>query len=111
MFHQPAMGGAAIEPLIIGMLLHPGFTLLELAGPQAALGLHGQAFLFWKSAESVHERVVADRNRISGGVTAGVDLDLTSLATLCGEQTAKVTQLMLEYDPKPPFDCGVGADE
>lgn len=57
--------------------------------------------------EVVRERVVADRNRMSGGgVTAGLDFGLALLARLRGEQVAKVTQLSMEYDPKPPFDCG-----
>ena len=55
----------------------------------------------------VHERVVADRNRFTGGgVTAGIDFGLTLLAALRGEETAKMTQLMMEYDPKPPFNTG-----
>ncbi len=57
--------------------------------------------------EVVRERVVEDRNRMSGGgVTAGLDFGLTLLARLRGEQVAKVTQLSMEHDPKPPFDCG-----
>lgn len=53
------------------------------------------------------ERVVVDRNRISGGgVTAGIDFGLTLLAKLRGEDVAKRTQLMLEYDPHPPFNSG-----
>jgi len=55
----------------------------------------------------VHERVVVDRNRISGGgVTAGIDFGLVLLAKLRGEEVAKMTQLMFEYDSKPPFDRG-----
>ncbi|KYF81887.1 glutamine amidotransferase [Sorangium cellulosum] len=57
--------------------------------------------------ECVRARVVVDRNRISGGgVTAGIDFGLTLLALLRGEDTAKLTQLMLEYDPAPPFNAG-----
>ncbi|WP_437938289.1 DJ-1/PfpI family protein [Sorangium sp. So ce341] len=57
--------------------------------------------------ECVHARVVVDRNRISGGgVTAGIDFGLTLLALLRGEDVAKMTQLMLEYDPAPPFRAG-----
>ena len=57
--------------------------------------------------QGVRERVVTDGNRISGGgVTAGIDFGLNILATLRGEEVAKTTQLMLEYDPKPPFDAG-----
>ncbi len=57
--------------------------------------------------EAGRERVVADRNRFTGGgVTAGIDFGLTLLAELRGEQVAKMTQLMMEYDPKPPFNTG-----
>jgi cyclohexyl-isocyanide hydratase len=53
------------------------------------------------------ERVVVDRNRMTGGgVTAGIDFGLVVAATLCGEESAKIAQLMMEYDPAPPFDVG-----
>jgi cyclohexyl-isocyanide hydratase len=53
------------------------------------------------------ERVVIDRNRMSGGgVTAGIDFGLTLLAELRGDDVAKRMQLMLEYDPHPPFTSG-----
>lgn len=58
-------------------------------------------------AEKTEGRVVIDRNRITGGgVTAGIDFGLVLLAQLCGDETAKLTQLLLEYDPQPPFDAG-----
>ena len=58
-------------------------------------------------ATPVAERVVRDRNRISGGgVTAGIDFGLTLAAELAGEEAAKSIQLVLEYDPQPPFDSG-----
>lgn len=58
-------------------------------------------------AIAVAERVVRDRNRISGGgVTAGIDFGLTVAAELAGEDVAKSIQLVLEYDPQPPFDSG-----
>ena len=196
-----ATSASQTRPLSIGMVLYPGFTLLDLAGPHAALGLHGQILLLWKTLEPVatdsgvslnpttaftdcprdldvlfvpggfgtnaamrdpeivdflaavaptaryvtsvcsgslllgmaglldgyraathwasyealealgatatHERVVVDRNRFTGGgVTAGIDFGLTLLAELRGEQVAKVTQLVMEYDPEPPFQAG-----
>ncbi len=53
------------------------------------------------------ERVVIDRNRITGGgVTAGIDFGLTLASILYGEEVAKITQLMIEYNPAPPFDTG-----
>jgi cyclohexyl-isocyanide hydratase len=55
----------------------------------------------------VKSRVVVDRNRMSGGgVTAGIDFGLTLLAQFRGEGVAKAVQLMMEYDPQPPFDAG-----
>ena len=57
--------------------------------------------------EVVEERVVIDRNRITGGgVTAGIDFGLFVVAKLFGEDAAKETQLMLEYNPAPPFNAG-----
>jgi cyclohexyl-isocyanide hydratase len=61
--------------------------------------------LMGASVES--KRVVHDRNRITGGgVTAGLDFGLTVAAELRGEETARLIQLVLEYDPQPPFDAG-----
>jgi len=58
-------------------------------------------------AEPVAERVVRDRNRITGGgVTAGIDFGFVVASELAGEEAAKMIQLFLEYDPKAPFDCG-----
>ena len=57
--------------------------------------------------EVVEERVVTDRNRITGGgVTAGIDFGLVLAAQWHGEETAKKIQLMMEYDPAPPFHSG-----
>ena len=61
-------------------------------------------------ATPVEDRVVIDRNRVSGGgVTAGIDFGLVLSAKLVGEDVAKMTQLALEYDPAPPFDAGTPA--
>jgi len=55
----------------------------------------------------VAERIVRDRNRITGGgVTSGIDFALFVAAQLCGEDVAKEIQLRIEYDPAPPFDAG-----
>jgi cyclohexyl-isocyanide hydratase len=197
--HAPA--SAASPPLQLGMVIFPGLTLLDLVGPQAALGFHAQTHLLWRTldpvmsdggiaivptttfaacqttfdilfvpgglgtnaamqdaeilaflrahartaryvtsvctgalvlaaaglldgyqaathwssyealdalgVDGVRRRVVADRNRrTGGGVTAGIDFGLSLLAELRGETAAKVTQLMLEYDPQPPFIGG-----
>ncbi|RJF76393.1 DJ-1/PfpI family protein [Rhodopseudomonas palustris] len=54
-----------------------------------------------------HRRVCIDRNRITGGgVTAGIDFALTLAALLADKTTAQAIQLMLEYNPAPPFNAG-----
>jgi cyclohexyl-isocyanide hydratase len=53
------------------------------------------------------ERIVVDRNRITGGgVTAGIDFGLKIVSLLRNENYAKAVQLYLEYNPEPPFDAG-----
>jgi len=55
----------------------------------------------------VRERVVQDRNRITGGgVTAGIDFALVLVAELFGRRRAESVELMLEYNPAPPFASG-----
>jgi len=41
------------NPLQFGMLLYPGFTLLDLAGPAGVLGFHGKVHLIWKTLDPV----------------------------------------------------------
>lgn len=53
------------------------------------------------------ERVVRDRNRITGaGVTAGLDFGLSMVAELRDRVYAECCQLVSEYDPDPPFNAG-----
>jgi cyclohexyl-isocyanide hydratase len=47
------------------------------------------------------ERVVTDRNRITGGgVTAGIDAALAIVTAVAGELVAAQIALQLEYDPQ-----------
>ena len=55
----------------------------------------------------VNERVVRDRNRMTGaGVSAGLDLGLTMTAELRDRAYAEGVQLLAEYAPAPPFNAG-----
>ncbi|KAB8141589.1 DJ-1/PfpI family protein [Chloroflexia bacterium SDU3-3] len=61
-------------------------------------------------AEPCEARYVVDRDRITGGgVTAGVDFALAVAAELYGRDVAQRIQLMVEYDPAPPFAGGTPA--
>jgi cyclohexyl-isocyanide hydratase len=58
-------------------------------------------------AKPVAERIVVDRNRVSGGgVTAGIDFALKLASLLRSEREARMIQLQIEYDPAPPFAGG-----
>lgn len=58
-------------------------------------------------AEPVAARVVRDGNLFTGGgVTAGIDVALTVAAEIAGRATAEAIQLMVEYDPAPPYGAG-----
>ncbi len=53
------------------------------------------------------ERYVRDGKIItSAGNSAGIDMALYLVGQIAGSDIAEVTQLMLEYDPHPPFDSG-----
>ena len=58
-------------------------------------------------AHPTGERVVV-RGKVvtAAGVSSGIDMGLTLVAELCGDDMARAIQLAIEYDPQPPFDCG-----
>jgi transcriptional regulator GlxA family with amidase domain len=61
----------------------------------------------YPGVEVADGRVVVDRNRLTGGgVTAGIDFALTLIALLIDEATASFIQLIMEYNPAPPFTTG-----
>ena len=86
-----------------------------LRGHRATSHWAWRDYLTLFGAEPIAERVVFDRNRVTGGgVTAGIDFALALTAKIRGETFAKAVQLGLEYDPHPPFDAGspeVAGDE
>ena len=42
----------------------------------------------------------------AAGVSSGIDMALTLVAEEFGAEAAQLTQLLIEYDPQPPFDAG-----
>jgi transcriptional regulator GlxA family with amidase domain len=58
-------------------------------------------------ATPVTERVVVDDKIVTAaGVSSGIDMALTLLAQATDQDTAEAVQLVIEYDPQPPFDAG-----
>jgi len=58
-------------------------------------------------AKPVAERVVIEGDVITAaGVSAGIDMALMLAAIEAGDAEARTLQLVIEYDPDPPFDSG-----
>jgi transcriptional regulator GlxA family with amidase domain len=74
-----------------------------------------QATSYWNTldalkmfgAEPVSKRYVRQGKVITAaGVSAGIDMALSLVALERGEEMAQTIQLLIEYDPQPPFNTG-----
>jgi putative intracellular protease/amidase len=90
-----------------------GALLLAAAGLLNGL----TATTHWRAAELLNElggRYVPERvvehlpQRIvtAAGVSSGIDMALRLVELLVDRQAAQAAQLLIEYDPQPPFDSG-----
>jgi transcriptional regulator GlxA family with amidase domain len=53
------------------------------------------------------QRIVREGKLVTAaGVSAGLDMAMWLAGQIAGEARAKVIQLVIEYDPQPPFDSG-----
>jgi transcriptional regulator GlxA family with amidase domain len=60
-------------------------------------------------AEPTARRVVEQLDRriiTAAGVSSGIDMALRLVELLVDRTAAEAAQLMIEYDPQPPFDAG-----
>jgi transcriptional regulator GlxA family with amidase domain len=58
-------------------------------------------------AQPVEQRVVFDEKYVTAaGVSAGIDMALDLAGRIDGTARAQAIQLMLEYDPQPPYTAG-----
>ena len=60
-------------------------------------------------AVATAQRVVEHLDRriiTAAGVSSGIDMALRLVELLVDRTAAQASQLMIEYDPQPPFDCG-----
>lgn len=58
--------------------------------------------------DTVSDQRVVHEGRIvtAAGVSAGIDLGLWLYGQIAGDAKAKAVQLVIEYDPQPPYDSG-----
>lgn len=86
---------------------------LVLAGAGVLDGL--EATTHWAAADLLTslgarytaERVV-ERGKVitAAGVSSGIDMALTLVGRVAGDDVARAIQLGIEYDPQPPYDAG-----
>jgi len=74
-----------------------------------------EATTHWASLDRLKEygaiptgRRVVEQGKIvtAAGVSSGIDMALTLMARIAGDELAQAIQLGIEYDPQPPFDSG-----
>lgn len=88
-----------------------GSLLLGAAGVLEGL----EATTYWAAREALRqfgatpvERRVVEQGKVitAAGVSSGIDMALTLAGRMVGEDQARAIQLLVEYDPLPPFDSG-----
>ena len=88
-----------------GSLILGGAGLL--AGLDATTHWAQTKLLESTGARYTEQRVVQQGKIITAaGVSSGIDMALNLAAQIAGDDVAKSIQLMIEYDPQPPFDAG-----
>ena len=68
------------------------------------LAEHGAEPTAQRVVEHLDHRIIT-----AAGVSSGIDMALRLVELLADRTAAQAAQLMIEYDPEPPFDCGSGA--
>jgi transcriptional regulator GlxA family with amidase domain len=61
---------------------------------------------FWRNRRPDRRIVRSGKIWTAAGVSAGLDLALELFAEIAGREAAEIAQLMIEYDPRPPFNSG-----
>jgi transcriptional regulator GlxA family with amidase domain len=65
------------------------------------LAAHGAVPTSERVVEHVDRRIIT-----AAGVSSGIDMALRLVELLADRTAAEAAQLMIEYDPQPPYDCG-----
>jgi putative intracellular protease/amidase len=78
-----------------------GLTATTHWSALAVLGEHGAVPTGERVVEHLDRRIVT-----AAGVSSGIDMALRLVELLVDRTAAEAAQLMIEYDPQPPFDCG-----
>ena len=78
-----------------------GLTATTHWGTRDGLSDHGAVPVTARVVEHLDQRIIT-----AAGVSSGIDMALRLVELLVDETAARAAQLMIEYDPQPPFDSG-----
>ncbi len=78
-----------------------GLTATTHWSRYAELESHGAVPVAQQVVEHLDRRIIT-----AAGVSAGIDMALRLVELLFDRTASEAAQLMIEYDPHPPFDCG-----
>ncbi len=78
-----------------------GMTATTHWSTQDILASLGAVYTQDRVVEHLPQRIIT-----AAGVSSGIDMALRLLELLVDRQAAEASQLMIEYDPQPPFNCG-----
>lgn len=78
-----------------------GMTATTHWGARDELTKHGATPVPDRVVEHLEKRIIT-----AAGVSSGIDMALRLLEVMYDRTAAEASQLMIEYDPKPPFDTG-----
>ncbi|MGV0993820.1 MAG: DJ-1/PfpI family protein [Mycobacterium sp.] len=78
-----------------------GLTATTHWSTQDILASLGAVYTPQRVVEHLPERIIT-----AAGVSSGIDMALRLVELLVDRQAAEASQLMIEYDPQPPFNSG-----
>ena len=78
-----------------------GLTATTHWSTQDILASLGAVYTAERVVEHLPERIIT-----AAGVSSGIDMALRLVELLVDRQAAEASQLMIEYDPQPPFNSG-----
>jgi transcriptional regulator GlxA family with amidase domain len=88
--------------LVLGAAgLLKGLTATTHWSCYAELEAHGAIATPERVVEHLDQRIIT-----AAGVSSGIDMALRLVQLLVDDTAARAAQLMIEYDPQPPFDSG-----
>ena len=79
-----------------------------LQGLPATTHWAGLSYLGRFGSTAMPDERIVDNGHIltAAGVSAGIDLALYLVGKLLGDEQAEMAQLLIEYEPRPPYDAG-----